>query len=116
MFAALDVATGNVIGKLKRRHQTVEFIRFLRHIDQQVPDDLELHRILDHSVTHKTKKVKDWLRRHPRFHGHFTPTYRPWIHRVERFFAALTEQQLRRGTHRCVPALESVLMCPTPPF
>ena len=65
--------------------------------------------ILDNYVTHKTRKVEDWLRRHPRFHCHFTPTYSSWINRVERFFAALTEHQLRRGTHRCVPALENAI-------
>lgn len=109
LFAALDVATGKVIGKLKRRHRTVEFISFLRHIDQQVPENLDIHLILDNYVTHKTKKVKDWLLRHPRFHCHFTPTYSSWINLVERFFAALTEQQLRRGTHRSVPALEKAI-------
>ena len=109
LFAALDVATGKVIGKLKRRHRTVEFISFLRHIDSQVPNDLDIHLILDNYVTHKTKKVKDWFLRHPRFHCHFTPTYSSWINLVERFFAALTEQQLRRGTHRSVPALEKAI-------
>jgi len=109
LFAALDVATGKVIGKLKRRHRTVEFISFLRHIDTQVPADLEVHLILDNYITHKTTKVKNWLLRHPRFHCHYTPTYSSWINLVERFFAALTEQQLRRGTHRSVPALERAI-------
>ena len=96
LFAALDVATGKVIGKLKRRHRTVEFISFLRHIDTQVPADLDIHLILDNYATHKTTKVKNWLLRHPRFHCHFTPTYGSWINLVERFFAALTEQPLHR--------------------
>lgn len=109
LFAALDVATGEVIGKLKRRHRSSEFISFLRHIDSVVPDDLDVHLILDNYGTHKTTKVKNWLLRHPRFHCHFTPTYSSWINLVERFFAALTEQQLRRGTHRSVPALEQAI-------
>ena len=109
LFAALDVATGEVIGKLKRRHRSSEFLSFLRHIDSVVPDDLDIHLILDNYGTHKTKKVKNWLLRHPRFHCHFTPTYSSWINLVERFFAALTEQQLRRGTPRSVPALEQAL-------
>jgi len=109
LFAALDLATGEIIGKLKRRHRSAEFISFLRHIDASVPDDLDIHMILDNYGTHKTSKVKNWLMRHPRFHCHFTPTYSSWLNLVERFFAALTEQQLRRGTHRSVPALENAI-------
>lgn len=109
LFAALDTATGEVIGKLKRRHRASEFISFLRHIDSVAPKDLDVHLILDNYGTHKTAKVKQWLMRHPRFHCHFTPTYSSWINLVERFFAALTEQQLRRGSHRSVPALESAI-------
>jgi transposase len=109
LFAALDVATGEVIGKLKHRHRSTEFISFLRHIDSVVPDDLDIHLILDYYGTHKTKKVKNWLLRHPRFHCHFIPTYSSWINLVERFFAALTEQHLRRGTYRSVPALEKTI-------
>lgn len=109
LFAALDVATGKVIGKLKRRHRTKEFISFLRHIDSVVPKDLEVHMILDNYGTHKTDSVKNWLLRHPRFHCHYTPTYSSWINLVERFFAMLTEHQLRRGTHRSVPALEKAI-------
>ena len=106
LFAALDVATGRVIGKLKRRHRSTEFLSFLRHIDKQVPLELDIHLILDNYGTHKTPKVEQWLLRHPRFHCHFTPTYSSWLNLVERFFAALTEEQLRRGTHRSVPVLE----------
>ena len=109
LFAALDVATGKVIGKLKRRHRSAEFISFLRHIDSVVPGELDIHLILDNYGTHKTAKVKQWLTRHPRFHCHFTPTYSSWINLVERFFATLTQQQLRRGTHRSVPALEKAV-------
>lgn len=109
LFAALDVATGQVIGKMKRRHRSVEFISFLRHIDQTVPADLQVHMILDNYGTHKTSQVKNWLLRHPRFHCHFIPTYSSWLNLVERFFATLTEDQLRRGTHRSVPALERAI-------
>lgn len=109
LFAALDVATGKVIGKLKRRHRSVDYISFLRHIDRVVPDELEVHLIVDNYGTHKTQKVQQWLSRHPRFHCHFTPTYSSWLNLVERFFASLTEHQLRRGTHRSVPALERAI-------
>lgn len=109
LFAALDVATGKVIGKIKRRHRSGDFISFLRHIDQVVPEDLEVHLILDNYGTHKTAKVKQWMLRHPRFHCHFTPTYSSWINLVERFFASLTEHQLRRGTHRSIVALEKAI-------
>lgn len=109
LFAALDVATGKVIGKLKRRHRSVDYISFLRHIDRVVPDDLDVHLIVDNYGTHKTAKVQQWLSRHARFHCHFTPTYSSWLNLVERFFASLTEHQLRRGTHRSVPALERAI-------
>jgi transposase len=109
LFAALDIATGKVIGKLKRRHRSEDFISFLRHIDSAVPGDLDIHLVLDNYGTHKTAKVKNWLLRHPRFTLHFTPTYSSWLNQVERFFAALTEKQLRRGTHRSVLALESAI-------
>ena len=109
LFAALDVATGKVIGQLKRRHRSIDFVSFLRHIDRVVPADLEVHLILDNYGAHKTAKVKQWLLRHPRFHCHFTPTYSSWINLVERFFASLTEHQLRRGSHRSVVALERAI-------
>ena len=109
LFAALDVASGEVIGKLKRRHRSAEFISFLRHIDAVVDTDLDIHLVLDNYGTHKTQKVKNWLLRHPRFTVHFTPTYSSWLNLVERFFAALTEEQLRRGTHTSVPALEKAI-------
>ena len=109
LFAALDVATGQIIGKLKRRHRGTDFISFLRHIDTVVPEDLGIHLILDNYGAHKTSKVKQWLMRHPRFQCHFIPTYSSWLNLVERFFATLTEQQLRRGTHRSVPVLEKAI-------
>ena len=109
LFAALEVATGRVVGKLHRRHRSQEFIAFLRHIDSQVPAVLEVHLILDNYGTHKTAQVKNWLLRHPRFHCHFIPTYSSWMNLVERFFATLTEHQLRRGTYRSVVALEKAI-------
>lgn len=109
LFAALDVATGQVIGKVKRRHRSIEFISFLRHIDKQIPDHLAVHLILDNYGTHKTQAVKNWLLRHPRFQCHFTPTYSSWLNLVERFFASLTEHQLKRGSHRSVHAVEKAI-------
>ena len=109
LFAALDVATGRVIGKIKRRHRAIDFISFLRHVDQLVPADLDVHLILDNYGTHKTARVRQWFLRHPRFHCHFTPTYSSWLNLVERFFASLTEHQLRRGAHRSVVALEKAI-------
>lgn len=109
LFAALNVATGEIIGKLKRRHRSTEYISFLRHIDQTVSAELDIHLIVDNYSTHKSPKVKQWLLRHQRFHCHFTPTYSSWLNLVERFFATLTEQQLRRGTHRSVPTLEKAI-------
>ena len=106
LFAALDVATGEVIGSLHRRHRTDEFLKFLKTIEETVPADLEIHLVLDNYVTHKTKRTKTWLARHPRFHVHFTPTYSSWLNQVERFFALLTERCINRGVHRSTIALE----------
>ncbi len=109
LFAALDVATGQVIGQLHRRHRSGEFIAFLKHIDAQVPNNLDVHLVLDNYGTHKTLAVKRWLLRRPRFIVHFTPTYSSWVNLVERFFAALTERQLRRGTFHSTQALEQTI-------
>jgi transposase len=109
LFAALDVKTGEIIGQCHRRHRSVEFRRFLNHIDKSVPADLDVHLILDNYGTHKTKLIRDWLARHPRFHLHFTPTGASWLNMVERFFAALTEKQIRRGAHRSTRELESAI-------
>lgn len=106
LFAALNVATGEVVGSLHRRHRTVEFLKFLKTIDESVPPDLDIHLILDNYITHKTKRTKAWLARHPRFHVHFTPTYSSWLNQVERFFALLTERCIKRGVHRSTVALE----------
>ena len=109
LFAALDVATGRVIGEVHRRHRAIEFRSFLDRIDQEVPADLEVHLVLDNYGTHKTPLIHRWLLRHPRFHLHFTPTYSSWINQVERWFAILTEKQLRRSTHRSTRALEDAI-------
>jgi transposase len=109
LFAALDVATGKVIGELHRRHRSTEFRKFLDGVDAQVPADLDVHLILDNYGTHKTPLIHRWLLRHPRFHLHFTPTYSSWINQVERWFAALTDKQIRRGSHRSTRALEDAI-------
>lgn len=109
LFAALDVATGKVIGQLHRRHRSIEFRRFLQTIDEQVPADLDVHLILDNYGTHKTPLIHRWLARHPRFHLHFTPTGASWINMVERWFATLTEKQIRRGVHRSTLELERAI-------
>ncbi len=109
LFAALDVATGKVIGAVHRRHRSIEFRRFLDRIDRELPADLDVHLVLDNYGTHKTPRIHRWLLRHPRFQLHFTPTYSSWINQVERWFALLTERQLRRGTHRSTRALEDAI-------
>ena len=94
LFAALDVATGSVIGKCYRRHRAREFLDFLKLIDARVPDDLDIHIVMDNYATHKTAAVKAWLARRPHWHVHFTPTSASWINQVERWFAELTRKQL----------------------
>ncbi|AXB43009.1 IS630 family transposase [Amycolatopsis albispora] len=106
LFAALEIATGQVISAVKRRHRHQEFLAFLRTIDKTVPAELDVHLILDNLSTHKTPAVKTWLLKHPRFHPHFTPTGSSWLNLVERFFAEITVKLLRRGVHRSVSALE----------
>jgi transposase len=107
LFAALDIATGKVIGQTQRKHRHQEFLRFLRTIDRQTPAELDLHLVLDNYATHKTPAIQQWLAKHPRFHLHFTPTYSSWLNLVERWFAELTNRKLRRSTHRSVAALEA---------
>jgi transposase len=109
LFAALDIATGKVIGECHRRHRSREFQRFLETIDACVPVDLDVHLILDNYGTHKTARIRGWLARHPRFHVHFTPTSASWLNLVERWFAMLTEKQIKRGTHRSTRALEAAI-------
>jgi transposase len=107
LYAALDVATGKVIGSLHSRHRTVEFGKFLRKIDDVVPAGLDVHLVLDNASTHKTPAIKRWLAAHPRFHVHFTPTSSSWLNLVERWFAELTTKKLRRGTHTSVRQLNT---------
>jgi transposase len=109
LFAALDIATGEVIGRLHRRHRSQEFLKFLKTIDQQVPEDLDVHLVMDNYGTHKTQAVKNWFVRHPRFHVHFTPASASWLNQVERWFATLTQKQIRRGTHRSTQQLEQAI-------
>ena len=109
LFAALDVATGEVIGKCYRRHRAVEFRKFLNVIAKAAPDEVDIHLVLDNYGTHKTAMIHDWLARRPRFHLHFTPTSASWINQVERWFAAITERQIRRGTHRSTQQLEQAI-------
>ena len=106
LFAALNIATGKVIGELHRRHRSQEFLQFLRTIEETVPKKLDVHLVMDNYGTHKTPTVKRWLARNPRFHVHFTPTSASWLNQVERWFATLTERQIRRGTHRSTVELE----------
>ncbi|HKA12305.1 MAG TPA: transposase, partial [Candidatus Dormibacteraeota bacterium] len=92
-----------------RRHRSTEFKGFLDRIEQEVPADLEVHIVLDNYGTHKTELIRRWLLRHPRFQVHYTPTYSSWLNQVERWFAALTEKQIRRGTHRSTRELEDAI-------
>ena len=107
LFAALNAATGQVIGAHHHRHRHQEFLKFLKTIDAATPAGLDLHLICDNYATHKTPAVRNWLIRHPRFHLHFTPTSSSWLNLVERWFAELTNRKLRRGAHRSVRELEA---------
>ena len=109
LYAALDVASGQVIADMTERHRAIEFRRFLNLINRSVPDDLDVHLVVDNSSTHKTPEIHRWLVRHPRFTLHFTPTYSSWLNLVERWFAELTNKWLRRGTHRSTKELESAI-------
>lgn len=109
LFAALDIASGKVIGELHRRHRSKEFLKFLRTIDASVPATLEVHLVMDNYGTHKTPTVRAWLARHPRFHVHFTPTSSSWLNQVERWFATLSQRQIKRGTHRSTVQLENAI-------
>lgn len=109
LFAALDVKTSKVITQFHRRHRSQEFRRFLDAIDAAVPANLNVHLILDNYGTHKTPQIWRWLAKRPRFHVHFTPTYGSWLNLVERWFAELTNKQLRRGAHRSVSELERAI-------
>src|SRR4029453_3774774 len=109
LFAALDAKSGTIISQLHRRHRAVEFRAFLDAIDQEVPDHLHVHLFLDNYGTHKTALIHRWLTKRPRFHLHFTPTSGSWLNLVERWFAMLTDQQIKRGAHRSTIALEKAI-------
>jgi len=110
LFAALDVATGKVIGQCMKRHRHQEWLKFLRAIDRATPKQLDLHLIADNYATHKHPTVKAWLAKHPRFHMHFTPTSASWLNQVERFFGLITEDRIRRGVFKSVDELEAAIV------
>ena len=107
--AALDLATGRVIGELHRRHRSSEFLKFLRTIEQSVPPELDIHLVMDNYGTHKSPTVKAWFARHPRYHLHFTPTSGSWLNLVERWFGILSQRQIKRGSHRSTLELEKAI-------
>jgi transposase len=110
LFAALDVATGKVIGKCHRRHRHQEFLKFLQTVDAAIPPDAgEIHLILDNYGTHKTPAVVRWFVRHPRYQLHFTPTSGSWVNQIERWFAQITEKRIRRGSFTSVTSLEKAI-------
>src|SRR5512145_221400 len=109
LFAALSMLDGKVIGACLPRHRSREFLQFLKLIDQQTPAGLDLHLILDNYATHKTPAVNRWLKRHPRFHLHFTPTSSSWLNMVERFFAEITRNRIRRGIFKSVAELKAAI-------
>jgi transposase len=110
LFAALNVATGEAIAKCHRRHRHQEFLKFLAVIDSTLPGEAEVHLVMDNYGTHKVKKVRQWLTRHPRYHVHFTPTSGSWLNLVERLFADVTQRCVRRGTHTNVAQLEKAML------
>lgn len=110
LFAALNILDGKVIGECMSKHRQEEFLKFLKKIDKETPDDMDLHLIADNYGSHKTPKVKKWLLKHPRFHMHFTPTSASWLNMVERFFSELTTRRIRRGVFRSVKELETAIM------
>lgn len=107
LFAALDIATGRVIGKCYGRHRAAEFGKFLDEIEAAVPGDLDVHLVMDNYATHKTPLIRNWLAKRPRWHVHLTPTSASWLNQVERFFALLTDKKIRRGIYRSVAALKT---------
>ena len=109
LFAALNLLDGKVIGHCMKRHRHQEFIRFLNRIDRQTLPYLDIHLIIDNYATHKTPAVKRWLKKHPRFHIHFTPTSASWLNMVERFFAEITRKRIRRGVFKSVAELEQAI-------
>src|SRR5271157_3580312 len=111
LFAALNVASGRVLGKCYPRHRAVEFLDFLKRIDAAVPAELELHLVLDNYGTHKAARVRQWLQKRPRYHLHFTPTHGSWLNQVERWFALLTQRQIKRGSQTRAFLIEVFTSC-----
>ena len=109
LFAALNVKAGTVIGKCMTRHRAKEFRKFLDEVERNVPADLDIHVVMDNYGTHKTKLIRDWFAKRPRWHAHFTPTSASWLNQVERFFALLTERAIRRGVFSSVRQLETAI-------
>jgi transposase len=109
LFAALDVKAGTIIGRCMPRHRAAEFRRFLDTVESNVPNDLYIHVVMDNASSHKTKLIRDWFAKRPNWHPHFTPTSSSWINQVERFFALLSEQQIKRGAHRSTKELEGAI-------
>ena len=110
LFAALNIATGKVIGRCQPRHRHQEFLRFLDQIETEVPPQLEVHLVLDNYATHKAPKVSAWFKKHPRYHLHFTPTSASWLNQVERWFGKITDQRIRRSAFKCVKDLEKAIL------
>src|SRR6202163_444687 len=110
LFAALNVATGEVLTRCTPQHRAQDFVAFLRDIDASVAPALEIHVVLDNLSAHKAPAVHRWLLRHPRVRFHFTPTYASWLNLVERFFGLLTEKALKRGSHTSLPQLRAAIL------
>ena len=109
LFAALDVKAGTIVGKCMPRHRAREFRKFLDEIERNVPTNLDMHVVMDNASSHKTKLIRRWFAKRSHWHVHFTPTSSSWINQVERFFALLSEQQIKRGAHRSVVELEAAI-------
>ena len=110
LFAAIELAQGQLIGTCMSRHRHQEWIKFLKLVDQQTPPDLDLHLIADNYFTHKTPQVQRWLKKHPRFHMHFIPTSSSWLNLIERWFRNLTDKAIRRGSFPSVQALIQAIL------
>src|SRR3981081_676869 len=110
LFAALNVATGEVLTRCPPQHRAQDFVAFLRDIDASVETGLDIHVVLDNLSAHKAPAVHRWLLRHPRIHFHFTPTYASWLNLVERFFGLLTQKALKRGSHTSIPQLREAIL------
>jgi transposase len=109
LFAAFDVKAGTIVGKCMPRHRAQEFRKFLDEVERNVPANLDIHVVMDNASSHKTRLIRAWFAKRRRWHVHFTPTSSSWINQVERFFALLSEQQIKRGTHRSTAELERAI-------